>query len=251
MPNFRLLLEYDGSEFEGWQAQAGDKRTVQGCLAGALERVTGAPAQVTGAGRTDAGVHAQGQVASARVETRLDADTLRRALNGVLPPDLVVLEAAVARDDFHPLREARRKLYRYRIWNGAVRSPLRRHRCLYVAQPLDLPAMRRAAAALVGERDFAAFRAAGSSARTSVRTLTRVELRGEAGAEVEIEVEGTGFLRHMVRNLVGTLVEVGKGRRDVDSMPALLASGDRRRAGPTAPARGLCLVRADTGARNA
>lgn len=245
MPNFRLTLEYDGRDFAGWQVQPGGQRTVQGALEAAVERVTGRAVRVIGSGRTDAGVHAQGQVASVRVETRLEPDQLSRALNGVLPADVAVLGAERVPEDFHARHDARSKLYCYRIWNGASPSPLRAPRAWHVARPLDLGAMRPAAQALVGTHDFACFRATGSGAGSSVRTLTRCQLEGEARAEIRLLVEGDGFLRHMVRALVGTLVEVGRGQRPAGSMPAVLAARDRGRAGRTAPAHGLSLVRVD------
>jgi tRNA pseudouridine38-40 synthase len=243
---FRLLLEYDGAEFEGWQVQP-RRRTVQGELEKALRRITGKRCRVTGAGRTDAGVHAEGQVASVVVATHLAPDSLRRALNAVLPKDLAVLALEPAPDGFDARRDARSKLYRYAIWNAPTRSPLRLRTHWNVRTPLDLDAMRAAAAHLVGERDFAALRASGGGAKTSVRTLSRVEIAGEPGGAVRLEFEGTGFLRHMVRNAVGTLVDVGRGRRPPASVAALLAGGDRRAAGPTAPAHGLSLVWVDYG----
>jgi tRNA pseudouridine38-40 synthase len=245
LPRFRLTLEYDGAGFAGWQVQPGGRRTVQGVLGAALERVVGHPCRPVGASRTDAGVHAEGQVASVELATGLDADRLRRALNGVLPRDVAVVEAARAAPDFHARSAARSKLYRYRIWNGASPSPLRAARSHRVFTPLDLGAMRRAASHLLGRHDFRSFRAARAAPGSTLRTLGRVDLEGESRGEVRIWVEGDAFLRHMVRILAGTLVEVGIGRRDPDAMPALLAAGDRAQAGPTAPARGLCLVRVD------
>jgi tRNA pseudouridine38-40 synthase len=242
---YRLILEYDGTEFEGWQRQPAGHRTVQAVLEEALARLTGAPVAVTGAGRTDAGVHAEGQAASARFPTRLDPVELRRALNAVLPDDVAVVDLGLAPDDFDARRDARSKLYRYSIWNGATRSPLRRARSHAHASPLDLPAMARAAHLLLGTHDFASFQAAGSSVRTSERTLHRVDLRGRAGGGIAIEVEGDGFLRHMVRALVGTLLEVGSGRRAAEDLPGVLAARSRSAAGPTAPARGLTLVRVE------
>jgi tRNA pseudouridine38-40 synthase len=244
--HFRLTLEYDGTDFDGWQVQAG-RRTVQGELETALERVTGGICDALGAGRTDAGVHAEGQVASVRTSTRLGPDELRRALNGVLPQDVAVVAAESVPEDFHARRDASGKLYRYAVWNGPSRSPLRRRSHWAIRDPLDLAAMRRAALGLVGTHDFAAFRGSGSAVKTTVRTLTRLDVRGEAGGEVLFEVEGTGFLRHMVRAIVGTLVEVGRGRRPAGDVGAVLASGARARAGATAPAQGLRLVRVDYG----
>lgn len=240
---FKLVLEYDGAGFEGWQLQPGGRRTVQGTLEEAVARITGQRVRVTGSGRTDSGVHAEGQTASLRVETRLDAAALWSALNGVLPPDLAVVEAERMASGFHALRDARSKLYRYQIWNGPVRSPLRRSRAHALSRSLDLAAMRRAASDLVGTHDFASFQAAGSEVQTTVRTLLRLDVVGEAGGVIDLEVEGTGFLRHMVRNLAGTLLQIGSGRRSAESMPALLAARDRSLAGPTSPAQGLTLVR--------
>jgi tRNA pseudouridine38-40 synthase len=243
LTTFRLTLEYDGTAFEGWQVQPGGRRTVQGSLEDALAQVTGRRVRVAGSGRTDAGVHARGQVASVRLETRLDAAGLRRALNGVLPADVAVVGAAPAPEGFHARRDARSKLYGYRIWNGADPSPLRARFSHWVPAALDLEAMVRAAGTCRGRHDFAAFQAAGSNVETTVRTLSRFDVTGESRGEISILVEGDGFLRHMVRNLAGTLVDVGLGRRDSDSMVALLAARDRRRAGRTAPAAGLTLLR--------
>jgi len=241
--NFRLTLEYDGTNFGGWQVQTAGRRTIQGCLEDAIERVCGQRVRVDGSGRTDAGVHALAQVASLKVESRFDAPALQRALNGVLPADLAVVDAEVAADDFHARRDARAKLYHYRIWNGATRSPLRVARSHWLVPPLDLAAMRTAALDFCGRHDFASLQAAGSDVERTVRTLQRLELMGEPRGEIEIQVEGDGFLRHMVRNLAGTLIEVGLGRRAADSIPELLAGLDRRLAGPTAPAAGLTLIR--------
>jgi tRNA pseudouridine38-40 synthase len=245
MPTFRLVLEYDGTDFAGWQSQAQGERTVQATLAAALAEIAGAPVRVVGAGRTDAGVHAEGQVAAATLETRLDAATLRRAANAHLPRDVAVVDCAPAADGFDPRREATGKLYRYAVWNAPVASPLRRRRFLHVPVPLDLAALREGAAYLVGCHDFASFQASGSSIVETVRTLRCFEVAGAAGGEIAIACQGDGFLRHMVRNLVGTLLEVGTGRRPPGSLPELLAARDRTQAGPTAPAHGLTLVRVE------
>lgn len=242
MANFRVTLEYDGEAFAGWQVQP-RVRTVQGVLEEALAGITGSPARVSGAGRTDAGVHAEGQVASVRLTTRLDAPTLRRALNGVLPTDLAVLSAERVPDAFHARRDARSKLYRYRIWNGPGPSPLRRDRSLRVESPLDLPAMREAARALLGRHDFASFQAARAQVKSSVRSLTRCDVVEVSPGDISVWVQGDGFLRHMVRIVAGTLVEVGLGRRAAESMSAVLAARDRTSAGRTAPGRALTLVR--------
>ena len=241
MTNFRLILEYDGTDFEGWQVQ-GPRRTVQGCLLAALETIVGVPVSLTGSGRTDSGVHAEGQVANARLDTRLDAPALQRALNGNLPDDVAVLGIDVVADDFDARRHARSKHYCYRIWNDPVRSPLRSRRAWWIRGSLDLDAIRKAAPALVGRHDFASFQAAGSEVQTTVRTLTRVDVSGAPGDEIVFDFEGDGFLRYMIRNLVGTLVDVGRGGRAAEEMFAILERCDRAAAGATAPAHGLTLV---------
>jgi tRNA pseudouridine38-40 synthase len=184
-----------------------------------------------------------------RRELRLDTATLRRALNAELPPDLVVLRLERAPAEFHAIRDSRRKLYRYRVWNGPLRSPLRERTRHWVRAPLDLDAMRRAAAPLLGRHDFASFETRGREHAVpdhdTLRTLFRVGVEGQAGAEVQLEFEGDGFLRYMVRSLVGTLLQVGRGVRPEADLERVLSARDRRQAGPTAPARGLVLVRVD------
>jgi tRNA pseudouridine38-40 synthase len=241
---FRLVLEYDGLNFEGWQVQAGERpsRTVQGVLTEALESVTGSRARVRGAGRTDAGVHAYGQVASVQVSTQFTPEQLARALNGRLCRDIAVREIDAVPLDWDALREARGKHYRYQIWNGADRSPLRAGRFHWLRDPLDVGRMREASEIFVGTHDFAALQGAGSEVKTTVRTIQVVGIKGEAGSEIILDVEGEGFLRHMVRNLAGTLIEIGRGRWEVARGTEILASLDRQQAGPTAPANGLVLI---------
>jgi len=243
VPNFRFTLEYDGANFAGWQSQAGGQRSVQDVFEAAIEQVTGARLRVAASSRTDAGVHALGQVASARIETRLAPAALQRALNHHLPADVAVRAVEPAADDFHARYSATGKLYGYRVWNAPTRSPLLAARTHWVPRSLDVPAMAQAAEAFLGQHDFAALQAAGSEVKSSVRTLQRLDVEREASGELVFSVAGDGFLRHMVRNLVGTLLEVGAGQRAVESIAELLACGDRRRAGPTAPAKGLTLVR--------
>ena len=243
--SFRLVLEYDGRDFEGWQVQAGARpaRTVQGVLAEAFASI-GCPAvRIQAAGRTDTGVHAEGQIVGVELERALAGPALVRALNARLPPDVAVRSASEVEPGWHATDAARVKLYRYRIWNGAVRSPLRAGRWAWIPEQLAIDRMRSAAAAFVGTHDFSALRAAGSSAKTSVRTIRAIEIEGEARDEISLDVLGEGFLRHMVRNLAGTLIEIGRGRFEVAEASRILASLDRGRAGPTAPAHGLTLVR--------
>ncbi len=242
--SFRLLIEFDGSEFAGWQIQRRGERTVQGCLTEAARRLSaGDGVRVTGSSRTDSGVHAEGLVANLRLESELGPEALRRALNGILPADVVILELAEAAPDFDARRDARWKAYRYAIWNAPDRSPRRARRALHVRQELDLAAMRLAASQLVGRHDFRCFQAAGSAVERTVRTLYRLEVLEAGPGDVAIEVEGTGFLRYMVRNIVGTLLEVGRGRRAAGEMSELISARDRARAGPTVAAHGLTLVR--------
>ena len=226
--NFKLTLEYDGAEFAGWQQQAGDARTVQGVLRETLCAVAAPPQRLMGAGRTDAGVHARGQVVSALVVTALDAPTLARALNAKLPRDVAVRAACRVRENFDARRDARSKHYRYRVWNARVRAPLLRARSAHEPAPLNICAMAQAARALCGRHDFSSLQAAGATVRSAERTLTRVTVSGERGGEIRFDFEGDGFLRHMVRTAVGTLLEVGRGRRAASSIAALLKARGRR-----------------------
>jgi len=251
MRTLKLTLSYDGTRLVGWQRQAeGD--SVQSLLEDALARFEGGPVTVHGAGRTDAGVHALRQVASVQVGFAHDAATLTRALNAQLPEDVRVLAVEDAAPGFHARFDARSKTYRYCIRNGPAASPFERAFVWHVPQPLDVDAMRQAASRLLGRHDFSAFRSIGTDVPDSVRTLHTSAIVETAGAApwvgdsaplLTYEVSGDGFLRHMVRAIVGTLVEVGRGWRDPAQMDALLQSGDRARAGATAPPQGLFLVR--------
>jgi tRNA pseudouridine38-40 synthase len=240
MRNIRLLIEYDGTDYCGWQVQPG-KPTVQQALLDAIRQVTGESVTLIGAGRTDAGVHAEGQVANFRTETRISAEQLPLALNSGLPDDIVVKEAAEVPLAFHAQFDARGKTYRYLIWNSRFRPALNRHRQAWVKAPLDLERMREAAGFLVGTHDFQSF---GSECREkdSVRTVSRLEL-DRAGELVSMEVSADGFLYNMVRAIAGTLIDVGRGHLPASAVPEILAAKDRRAGGPTAPACGLYLVR--------
>lgn len=238
--HFRLTIEYDGTDFHGWQVQPAT-RTVQGVLEQSLEHLLGHPVRVAAAGRTDAGVHASGQVVCFRTERSLTPQTVVRALNALTPPDLSVVGAELVPEDFDPRRSAQSRTYLYRIWNRHVASPFWRRFAWHVASPLIADLMAEAASSLVGEHDFSSFRAAGCDAAHAVRRVLRSRVERE-GDLISYEVEATAFLRHMVRNIVGTLVEIGAGRRPAGEIPALLAAKDRRLAAATAPAHGLCLV---------
>ena len=247
MAILRFTLEYDGTDFEGWQSQPEGHRTVQDTLETALRRVTGKSLRVIAAGRTDSGVHAEGQVASAEIETEVACSELQRALNTILPRDLAVVGLDEQPGGFHAQHDARSKLYCYRIWNGSWPSPLRDRRSCWQRAPLDVAAMGEAAHCFEGRHDFASLQNAGSGVRDTVRTLYRVEVAGSPGGEIRVEVEGSGFLRHMVRNLMGILMEVGRGRLEPAGVPTLLAARDRGAAPAPAPARGLTLVWVDYG----
>jgi tRNA pseudouridine38-40 synthase len=239
-----LTLEYEGTGFAGWQRQPG-MRTVQAVIEDALEAVEGRAVTVVAAGRTDAGVHARGQVVSADVANTLAPPVLMRALNVRLPEDVRVRAAADADPGFNARRQARAKVYHYTIALGADPGPFVRRVVWHVPQALDVAAMTAAAAVLLGEHDFAAFQAAGGDVRTTVRRILGSALVDTPGAPhyVRYQVEGTGFLRHMVRNIVGTLVDVGRHRWAAGEMRSILESKDRGRAGATAPPQGLVLAR--------
>jgi tRNA pseudouridine38-40 synthase len=238
---FKLIVEYDGTDYHGWQIQP-DGPTIQGVLEDAIRRMLAEAVRVAAAGRTDAGVHAAGQVVSFTLQRAVAADTLLRGLNALTPCDISIRDAAVVSDDFDPRRAARSRVYLYRIWNARWPSPFWRRYAWHVAHPLDAERMRAAAAYLVGEHDFTSFQAAGCDAEHAVRRVLRSEIE-QTGPLISYTIEATAFLRHMVRNIVGTLVEVGSVGRPPEIVPTLLAARDRTVAGPTAPACGLCLTR--------
>jgi len=241
MRNVRFEVAYDGSRFFGWQRQDGFE-SVQGALEEALATLLDTVVSVQGAGRTDTGVHALRQVAHVHVDTRLDDDRLRHALNAHLPEGVIVRRLETCRDDFHSRFHATGKRYLYLTATTRFRPPFGRAFCHWVAQPLDRRSMAAAARVLEGRHDFKAFGNTGSARRTTVRTVHHVRLvaRRERFALV---VQGDGFLYNMVRNIAGTLIEVGKGRRAVEDVAEALRSGRRELAGATAPAAGLFLVR--------
>lgn len=238
----KLVVEYDGTDLSGWQRQENGP-TVQQHLEEVLARMTGGPVAVVGASRTDAGVHALGQVASFQTGSTIPIDGFRMGMNSLLPPAIAVVSAEEVAEGFHARFSARGKHYRYSILTRSSRAPLSRHQVWHKGGArLDLGAMRAAAAGLPGERDWSAFRAAGCTARTAVRRIDSVEVATPGAHRIDIDVRGNAFLRNMVRILVGTLVEVGLGRLEPGQVGEIVASRDRTRAGPTAPPHGLTLV---------
>jgi tRNA pseudouridine38-40 synthase len=247
--NFKLTLQYDGTNFHGWQVQ-GELRTVQGELARALSLIEGRDVVVHGSGRTDAGVHAEGQVASVELQREITPEKLRNAINGNIGPDMRVMQAEIAPADFHARFSVRSKTYIYRILNGRVLSPFWVRYAHQDARALDLERLRESAGLFLGQHDWTAFSAAESDAETRVRTITRLEVDEHcderAGARViEITISANGFLRYMVRSIVGTLLAVGRGEMNAEDVTRAIATGERSLVGATAPACGLTLLSVD------
>jgi tRNA pseudouridine38-40 synthase len=239
----KLTIAYDGTNYVGWQRQTNGlavQQAIEDAVAPLVDDVERRPG-VAGASRTDAGVHAAAQVASVNLDVELSTASLLRAINVRLPADIRILQVEDAAPGFHARFHARGKSYRYRLARSLVMSPFDRAFAWHVPELSDVGAMCHAATAFVGRHDFASFQARGSSTLDTVRTIARLDI-DEKGDEVVVEVEGDGFLRHMVRAIVGTLVEVGSGLRAADTVPAILAERHRRAGGPTAPARGLMLI---------
>ncbi len=237
---YRLLLEYDGTDYHGWQRQP-DRPTIQEVLETALATVLRHPARLHAAGRTDAGVHALGQVATFRSERALEGRELRKALNALTPPDVAVREVSIVPDAFDARRSATSRVYEYRIWNQPWRSPFWHRYTWHVPRSLDLRAMRTAAGALVGEHDFSAFRAADCDSESRTRRVLHSGFT-EAENMCTYRIQANAFLKHMVRTIVGTLVSVGIGELAVEDVAEVLRARDRTRAGATAPPQGLSLV---------
>lgn len=247
--SFKLGISYDGTGYAGWQVQP-RQLTVQGMLERAVAKLTGERVVVTGSGRTDSGVHALAQVGSLTTDAwRASAASLMRAMNTKLPPDIVVVEAAEMPLYFHAIRDAVGKRYRYQVQVGGIRNAFEHRYRLHVPYRLDVPAMRDAAERLVGKLDFASFQAAGADRLTTVRDVRALDLIVEEGRGdamyLDIEIEADGFLYNMVRNIVGSLLEVGRGKQTPEWIDFLLDVKDRDKAGPTAPALGLFLIRVD------
>jgi tRNA pseudouridine38-40 synthase len=240
MRNIKLTIEYDGTNYVGWQYQPNGV-SVQQVMEEALATILKESVRINSSGRTDSGVHARGMVASFRTDKLIPLKAFSDGLNSILPTDIAVREAAEMSPDFHPRIDALGKHYRYTILNSARRSPLKRFMSWQVRGELDMEAMRKAASHFVGEKDFAAFRAAKCSAKTTVRRIDSIEIYSKNDFII-FDVRGNGFLRNMVRIIVGTLVEVGRGGMAPDEMPALFEGCGREKSGVTAPPQGLCLM---------
>ena len=240
MRNLRLDICYDGTRYRGWQRLPGKDDTIQGKLETALSRILGEPIEISGSGRTDAGVHARGQVANFHCESAMPATEILENLRRYLPEDIGIYSCRDVSSRFHARLNAREKTYRYRIWNSDQPCVFERRFTTVLPEKLDIAAMERAAAHLVGQHDFSAFCGNAKMKKSTVRYIRAIEIRQE-GEELSITFTGNGFLHNMVRILVGTLVEVGRGERAADSIPELFG-GKRAAAGFLAPAQGLCLM---------
>lgn len=240
MATILLTISYDGTNYSGWQIQP-NGRAVQQVVEEALEQLLKEPVQVRSSGRTDAGVHARAMAASFSTDRMLPLRAYVEGANRFLPADVAIQSARIVPDGFKPITMAYAKHYRYTILNSSVRSPLDRLYSWQIREPLDLAAMEAAASGFVGSHDFAAFRASNCVAKTTVRRIDSVQITRE-GTRIAIDVVGGGFLKNMVRVMVGTLVEIGKGRFTSSDIGRLLQKGDRTEAGSTAPACGLCLM---------
>lgn len=241
MKNIKLTIEYEGTHYHGWQSQI-NAVTVQDVIQNALQKLTGEDCDLIGSSRTDMGVHALGMTANFHTSSSIPSEKVSYALNNLLPEDIVIRSSEEVPADFHSRYSAKGKRYRYMIYNASFRSAILRNRVYHVRYPLNLENMRKASLSFVGEHDFCAFMATGSNVKSTLRTIHHVSLEKEEDT-IRFEIEGNGFLYNMVRIIVGTLVEVGMGKIRPDEVSAIIESGERKKAGITAPAHGLYLVR--------
>ncbi|RCW53970.1 MULTISPECIES: tRNA pseudouridine(38-40) synthase TruA [Halanaerobium] len=240
--NYKIIIEYDGSNYSGWQIQKNTSQTIQQKLENALTKINKKRVRITGAGRTDAGVHAAGQTANFFLDVDIPPHKIPIALNSELPADIICKKAEKVEEDFHARYDARGKKYRYRILNSNFNSVFVRNFVYNVYKKLDIKIMQKAANVFVGSHDFAAFCAAGSSVESTVREIYSLDLYAADNGEIWIDVMGNGFLYNMIRILAGTLIETGLGKRSLSEMKYILQSCDRNNAGFTAPAQGLTLL---------
>ncbi|MCX5848396.1 MAG: tRNA pseudouridine(38-40) synthase TruA [Deltaproteobacteria bacterium] len=240
MRNFKMIVEYDGTAYCGWQRQE-NGTSIQQLLEEAIKLITGQKVAVIGSGRTDAGVHALNQVGSFKCSTKLPVNKIFMGMNSVLPPDIVIKEMEEVADEFHAQHDVKSKVYVYKICNQRLRPVLGRNYFWHIRFPLDLELMKKAAQFLIGTHDFSCFCATGTKVKDRVRTITYIEIKTSDDRLIEIKVESHGFLKYMVRNIIGTLVEVGRGKRKPEEMKVIIESRNRNIAGVTAPACGLFL----------
>ena len=241
MRNIRLLLQYEGTRYQGWQRQTSSENTIQGRLETLLTKMCGEPIELQGSGRTDAGVHARGQVANFHTNCSMPVEEMLSYMNRYLPEDIAVIRIAEAAPRFHSRLNAVGKCYCYKVWNSSVPDVFMRRYALQFPEKLDMEAMKEAASLLCGEHDFKAFTSAKKGKKSTVRTIEDISIEKE-GDMITFTFRGNGFLHHMVRILVGTLLETGLGKRRADSIPGLFASKERAEAGPLVPAKGLTLL---------
>ena len=242
MRNFKIILQYEGTRYQGWQKQESTQNTIQGKLERLLTRLAGAPVEIQASGRTDAGVHAYGQTANFHMDTELSPQELMERINEYLPEDIGVIAIEEVPERFHSRLNAKGKTYRYRVLNSAVPHIFDRRYVYVCPEKLDVDAMKQAAARLCGTHDFKAFTSAKTSRKSTVRSLDSIDIE-RTGDEIWFSFSGNGFLFHMVRILMGTLLEVGSGKRRAEEMTALLGNGKREEAGPLVPACGLALMK--------
>ena len=242
--NYKMIIMYDGSRFFGWEHQPNTEMTIQGKIEKVLSLMTGSDVEVIGAGRTDAGVHARGMVANARLDTDMTELEIRDYLNHYLPDDICISEIREAGDRFHSRYNALGKTYRYTCYIGDTKPVFDRKYVWELETIPDIEAMKQAAAHLMGQHDFASFCGNARMKKSTVRLVDQIDI-ARSGDYITFTYHGTGFLQYMVRILTGTLLDVGFGKRDPDSIPALIEAKDRKLAGPTAPAKGLCLLKVD------
>jgi len=254
MRNFKVILEYDGTNYAGWQTQTQKHKTIQAILEKTLRKILSEKVKVIGSGRTDAGVHALEQVANFKTNSDIRPEKLRLALNALLPPDIAIIKAEEVGLNFHAIRDVKTKVYRYTILNRKYRSALLKDRAYFCHFPLDVNLMRKEARSLIGKHDFKAFCASASSSKSTVRFIKKIRVKklsyhpmsvtskGKDYSLIVIDIEADGFLYNMVRSIIGTLIDIGRGRFKKGSLKKILLSKDRRRSGATAPSCGLCLI---------
>lgn len=241
MPNFKIVLQYEGTRYQGWQRQTSTDNTIQGKLETLLGRLAGKPVEVHGSGRTDAGVHAYGQTANFYMDTPLAPEELMRTINRYLPEDVAVIQLEIVPPRFHSRLHAKGKTYRYRVYNSEIPPVFERKLVYVVPERLDVEAMERAAGYLLGTHDFKSFTSAKKSKKSTVRTIEEIRIVPE-GRELQFYFSGSGFLFHMVRILMGTLLQAGKGELEPEAIPGILERKNREAAGPLVPAQGLTLM---------